>query len=286
MSDIELSDDSDEMNSHLENGSAKEIDSSEDLSVYEEKKPQKKPEDYDGVPDVSSSESGDEHDSEDNSTTEQTTSESPPTEEVAKPKKERSYMNHRERGLKSLKQKLREKAFKKAELAGNDPALISHRMERRALADRLEEDSEFREQYIKEQEEVRRVAVEAENGGLSESELNYSNTSELIDQVNRLQAQRRGDNISSSQSFHSSVLDSDDEDATPDESYSVYTYPTSQSSLIDDDDIYSGKPRRSRKQRSSGNTQNAESNTYVPTRDNAPGKAGIYIHIENLTLNL
>jgi hypothetical protein len=264
MSDIELSSDSDESESREERSSEdndsqednSSLDSSEDLSAYEEKKTKK----YDGVPDVSSSE--------------ETTTESP-SESVAKPS-DRGSMGHRSRGLKSLKQKLKEKAFKKAELAGNDPALISHRMERRALADRLEEDSEFREHYIQEQEDARQAAIDEEDESFA-SDMNFSNTSELIDQVNRLQARRRGDNIShSSYDVSSRYNDSDDEDATPDES-SIYTYP---SSMVDDDDLRS----RSRKSRKSRAVQQ-KTETYTPTRT-APEKAGIYIHIENLTLNL
>ncbi len=225
MSDVELSSDS------------------EELSVYDEKPVEKKeePKTYDGVPVVSSD---DEEPAEEKkevledvqASNEETASEGPA---------DRGTLNHRSKGLKSLTQKLKEKAFKKAELAGEDPNLINHRLERRALAERLEEDSEFRAQYIQEQEEDRKKAAEEED-----ESMNFSNTSELIDQVNRLQSKRRGESQSQSQS-------SDDE-----------TMP----SMVDDDLSYSRSTQKTIKNK-------------VKTRA-APSKAGIYIHIENLTLNL
>ena len=272
MSDIELSSDSEEFSSEGKDISPPLFDEKSKKDNIPSPKPEKV---YDGVPDVSSSESGEKQESE---SSEKTTSEGSIVESSVK---ERNSMNHRSRGLKSLRQKLREKAFKKTELAGNDPALISHRMERRALADRLEEDSEFRKQYIDEQAEARKLAAEVEDEDLTSS-MNYSNTSELINQVNKLQARRRGALISNSQSYHSYELDSDDEDATP-ESYeysnsgTIYTYPT-ESSIPDDDDLVSLSTKKGKK------TKKVKK-VYKDRRE-APAKAGIYIHIENLTLNL
>lgn len=238
MSDVELSSDS------------------EDLSVYDNKPEEKKEnekKEYDGVPVVSSDDEEPPKEEEKKevledvqASNEETTSEGPDK------KPERAEMNHRSKGLKSLSQKLKEKAFKKADLAGEDPTLINHRLERRALAERLEEDSEFRAQYIQEQEEERKKAAEEED-----ESMNFNNTSELIDQVNRLQSKRRGDSNQSS---------SDDE-TTPSASY------VSSRSMVDDDDDVS---------------QSSHTRTFKSKVKNrgAPSKAGIYIHIENLTLNL
>lgn len=232
MSDVELSSDS------------------EDLSVYDNKPEEKKKnekKEYDGVPVVSSDDEKKETLEDVQASNEETTSEGPDK------KPERAEMNHRSKGLKSLTQKLKEKAFKKADLAGEDPELINHRLERRALAERLEEDSEFRAQYIQEQEEERKKAAEDED-----ESMNFSNTSELIDQVNRLQSKRRGE---------SSVSSSDDE-TVPSVSHQSYS-----SHIVDDDDMsYSRSTQKTVKNK-------------VKTRG-APAKAGIYIHIENLTLNL
>ena len=240
MSDVELSSDSDE------------VKSSEELSVYEKKPEEKKEEKtYDGVPVVSSDDEEPPEEKKEvledvQGSDEETTSEGPDTK---KKTPERAELNHRAKGLKSLSQKLKEKAFKKADLAGEDLELINHRLERRALSERLEEDSEFRAQYIQEQEERKKEA--------EDESMNFSNTSELIDQVNRLQSKRRGESSQSSQS-------SDDETV-----HSV-SHQSYSSHIVDDDDFSSSQKPRTFKTKNRG----------------APAKAGIYIHIEHLTLNL
>ena len=245
MSDVELSSDSEE------------VKSSEDV-IFNEKPVEKKDETtYDGVPVVSSDDEEPKEEKKEGledvqNSNEETTSEGPDTKQKKKTP-EHAELNHRSKGLKSLTQKLKEKAFKKADLAGEDPELINHRLERRALAERLEEDSEFRAQYIQEQEEERKKVAEDED-----ESMNFSNTSELIDQVNRLQSKRRGE---------SSVSSSDDE-TVPSVSHQSYS-----SHIVDDDDMsYSRSTQKTVKNK-------------VKTRG-APAKAGIYIHIENLTLNL
>jgi len=69
-----------------------------------------------------------------------------------------SYINHKGRA-KSRKQLERERAFKKTPFAEVDPVLQDHKSERRVLAQRLEDDPEFRKQYIAEQE-ARRLAAD------------------------------------------------------------------------------------------------------------------------------
>lgn len=83
-----------------------------------------------------------------------------------------SYIDHKGRA-KSKKQLERERAFKKTPFAEMDPILADHRSERRALSKRLEEDSEFREKYIKEQEAKR----------LAEDESSVINSDDVDDAV-------------------------------------------------------------------------------------------------------
>lgn len=52
---------------------------------------------------------------------------------------------------KTSKTSAREKAFKELDLAANDPTLAQHMTDRRELAQRLENDAEFRQKYIEEQ---------------------------------------------------------------------------------------------------------------------------------------
>lgn len=69
-----------------------------------------------------------------------------------------SYINDKGRPKKAT-----EIAFKKLDLAANDPNLKQHMDDRRKLAKRLEEDPVFRDKYIKEQERLRLEAEENES---------------------------------------------------------------------------------------------------------------------------
>lgn len=57
--------------------------------------------------------------------------------------------------IKSKKQIAKEKAFKKTNFAENDPVMLAHRQSRRELAQRLENDEEFRKQYIENEKRLR-----------------------------------------------------------------------------------------------------------------------------------
>lgn len=90
-----------------------------------------------------------------------------------------SYINHKGR-TKTKKQLDRERAFKKLDLADNDPVLIDHRQSRRALAERLENDPDFRAAYIAEEERKR---LEEEQSSVIDSD----DINDAIKRVHKLQ---------------------------------------------------------------------------------------------------
>jgi len=82
----------------------------------------------------------------------------------------------------------KEAAFKKIDFAANDPILLDHRTERRALAKRLEEDPEFRAAYIAREEKLRKQRELEEEAGSEFSEsLNDDDINEAIRTVHKLQ---------------------------------------------------------------------------------------------------
>jgi hypothetical protein len=139
--------------------------------------------------------------------------------------------------IKSKKQLEREKAFKKTEFAANDPVLLNHRASRRALAERLENDPVFREQYIAEEERLRKEKAEEESSVPDDSDVE-----DAIKTVRRLQ----GDDVSSD---HDMLLDGISDDG------SINSFSFSQSSQ----DKKKGKSRKSEKseksKKSKSNTQ-------------------------------
>jgi len=90
-----------------------------------------------------------------------------------------SYINHKGR-TKTKKQLERERAFKKLDLADNDPVLVDHRQSRRQLAERLENDPEFRAAYIAEEERKR---LEEEQSSVIDSD----DINDAIRRVHKLQ---------------------------------------------------------------------------------------------------
>lgn len=107
-----------------------------------------------------------------------------------------SYINHKGR-TKTKKQLERERAFKKLDLADNDPVLVDHRQNRRQLAERLENDPEFRAAYIAEEERKR---LEEEQSSVIDSD----DINDAIRRVHKLQGVDDSitENDSESESVH------------------------------------------------------------------------------------
>ena len=177
----------------------------------------------------------------------------------------RSYMNHRGRGIKNLKRTLKEEIFLEADLAGEDPALLDHRSDRRALAKRLEGDPVFRAEYIKKQEEERKRRLEAEEATSDEESMN---TEDCIKMINKEQAYLKGD-------INTEELDDDEfsvtEDITEDpRSTSDSTYTPSGSSYTQE------------------SVMSDISSTFENMKSSA-SRHGIYIaniNIQNVTINM
>lgn len=117
---------------------------------------------------------------------------------------------------KSKWQKRREREFKDTDLAGEDPALLDHRRDRRALSERLESDPKFRKKYLKQQERARRLQARREDG------MSYADSDDVedaIDAIHTIQRHRFGDysrsqSASSASEYSQGIADGISHDGT------------------------------------------------------------------------
>lgn len=111
----------------------------------------------------------------------------------------------------------RERAFKKLDLASNDPNLVEHMSNRRELSKKLEEDPDFRDKYIKEQR-LRNETNEDSCADSSEmnkalkhiSKLQGNNFDEESVDKNLEDEQNQMEGISDDGSVHASYFESQD----------------------------------------------------------------------------
>jgi hypothetical protein len=113
----------------------------------------------------------------------------------------------------------RERAFKEIDFAANDPILLDHRTERRALAKKLEEDPEFREAYIAREEKLRKQREEEEEEYTDTSSINDADINEAIRTVHKMQ----GNYESSEEASSPTILEGVSDDGSVDMSSSYHS---------------------------------------------------------------